>query len=69
MDIKIRKDILNKIREAEDGEALAERLQDFKKRPNIEYTRGILHGFLLALTVQGIIDNADALEILEQLAR
>lgn len=69
MNIKIREDILNKIREAQDGEAIIATLINLGKRANNPYNRGIVHGYLLNLTVQGIIDNADALDILDQIER
>ena len=67
MNVKISERIVQKIRLAKDGEAILAMLIDLTKRENNRYRRGIIHGYLLALTVQGIIDNEDALEILDQI--
>lgn len=67
MIVKLSQLVLDKIRRAKDGEAIVAMLIDLIKRENNRYRRGILHGYLLALTVQGIINNDDALGILDQI--
>jgi len=42
------------------------KLEELLKRPNNEYNRGILHGFLLALATEGKIDTYEAMDILEE---
>ena len=69
MKITVREDILNKIREAQDGEVIIAMLINLGNRANTPYNRGIVHGYLLTLTVQGIIDSSDALDILGQIER
>lgn len=70
MDFEINEQIKHKIKvRAEDGNVLLAMLSDFKNRANNRYNRGVLHGYLLALSTQGIIDNADAIDILEQIDR
>lgn len=53
--------VLNKVVDA--------KLEEILQRPNNEYNRGILHGFLLALMTEGKIDNNEALEILAEFGR
>ena len=53
--------VLNKIVDA--------KLEEIMRRPNNEYNRGILHGFLLALTTEGRLDNYEAIDILEEFGR
>lgn len=45
------------------------KLEELIQRPNNEYNRGVLHGFLLAMNTQGKIDNYEAVEILEEFGR
>lgn len=45
---------------------LTNKLNELMERPNTEYNRGILHGFLLALATEGRIDNYEAVEYLEK---
>ena len=45
---------------------LNEKLDGLLKRPNNRYNRGILHGFLLALTTEGRLDNDEAIAILDE---
>lgn len=67
--ITIRKDIFDKVV-----------AYDRKKRTNFAtllsqklngardaYTRGVVHGLCLALTYEGVITNADAVDILDEL--
>ena len=65
MTIKIRPSVIQKIRKARNGELVMEKLQNFSDRPNNQYTRGILHGYLLCLTMQNVLSKADAIEILD----
>lgn len=65
MQISIRPEVLEKITKARRGKVVAEKLQEFSDRPNNQYTRGILHGYLLCLTTEGIITKDDAVEILD----
>ena len=58
-----------KVRAEEKCDAIFSVLEDFKNRYNNRYTRCVIHGYLLALSTQGIIDNDDALDILEQIKR
>ena len=58
-----------KVRAEENCDAIFSVLDDFRNRDNSRYTRGIVHGYLLALLTQGIIDNDDAIDILDQLDR
>lgn len=53
--------VLNKIVDA--------KLEELLQRPNNEYNRGILHGFLLALTTEGRLDTYEAIDILEEFGR
>lgn len=53
--------VLNKVVDA--------KLEEILQRPNNEYNRGILHGFLLALTTEGKLDNYEAFELLEEFGR
>ena len=70
MNFEIYDAIAHRIRvRAENGNEILALLYDFKNRANNRYNRGILHGYLLALSTQGIIDNGDALDILDQLDR
>ena len=45
------------------------KLEELIQRPNNEYNRGILHGFLLALTTEGKLDNYEAVDVLEEFGR
>ena len=45
------------------------KLEELLNRPNNEYNRGILHGFLLALTTEHKIENYEAIDILEEFGR
>lgn len=42
------------------------KLDELMERPNNKYNRGILHGFLLALTTEGRLDDNEAIELLEK---
>ena len=67
MDIKIRESTLEKIRTLKYGSAVEVMLSDIISRPNTTYNRGILHGYLLALTTEDIIDSDDAMAIFDQI--
>ena len=45
---------------------LEARLEELKSRPNNTYNRGILHGFLLALTTEERLGNFEAINILDE---
>ena len=66
MRITVRQDILEKIRNAENGDVYESLLLRIINKPNASYQRGILHGFLLTLSELGVIRNDEALDILEQ---
>ena len=42
------------------------KLEEIMQRPNNEYNRGLLHGFLLALTTTGRLENYEALDIIDE---
>lgn len=69
VNIEISEAIRAKIRSELDGEAIFAKLLELSKRTNTEYHRGILHGYLLALNLMGIITRDDALDILDQIER
>lgn len=69
MNFEISEHIEYKIKSAENGDANLSMLRSFNRRANNKYNRGVLHGYLLALSVQGVIDNADAIYILDQIDR
>lgn len=63
--MKIREEILTKVGKGKNGKEVVNKLTELAGRtPTDAYNRGILHGFLLALSLKGIIDNEDALDIL-----
>lgn len=43
------------------NKVLQAKLDELMDRPNNRYTRGILHGFLLAMTTENRISNEEAL--------
>lgn len=45
---------------------LQDKLDELMTRPNTTYNRGILHGFLLALTTEDRIDGQEAIGLLEK---
>ena len=67
--VYINKQIQDSIRNSKDGEATLAMLIQITRRPNTEYNRGIIHGYLFALTTQGIINNSEAIALLEQIER
>lgn len=67
MQLKISSSVIKKIMNSPNGRVVADELCGFSKRSNNRYTRGMLHGYLLCLTMQGVIEKREALEILEQL--
>ena len=69
MNIKIKESTLEKIRSVEFGSCIEEMLLDITGRNNDTYNRGIVHGYLLALTVADVITSDEALEILDQIER
>lgn len=69
MNIKINESTLEKIRSVAYGSCLEEMLLDITSRNNDTYNRGIIHGYLLTLTVTDVITTGDALDILDQIER
>lgn len=69
VNIEISEAIIAKIRSELDGEAVLAKLIELSKRTNTEYHRGILHGYLLALNLTGVITLDDAMDILDQIVR
>lgn len=48
------------------NKVLEAKLNELMERPNNAYTRGVLHGFLLALTTENRMDNDEALDYLDR---
>lgn len=48
------------------NKVLQAKLDELMDRPNNEYNRGILHGFLLALVAEGRFEGTEALEYLDK---
>ena len=69
MNIKIDEAIIAKIKQVKHSVAILNMLDIITKRPNTEYNRGVVHGYLLTLSTEGIIGGDDALSILEQIER
>ena len=69
MNIKISDITLEKIRCSKNGMEIADKLLEITTRPNNEYNRGVLHGFLFTLTMQDIITGDEGIAILEQIRR
>ena len=46
------------------NKVLQAKLDELIDRPNTEYNRGVLHGFLLAMTTERRLDSDEALDYL-----
>ena len=66
MTVKIDEQVWEKIKSSPNGVERAIALKYIIGKTNNSYNRGILHGFLLALTTDGVISNYEAISILEQ---
>ena len=67
INIKIRQSVADKIKRKKNGQELLDRLILQSEKVNNRYNRGVLHGYLLVLTIQDIISNDEAVEILDQI--
>ena len=66
MTVKIDEQIWEKIKNSPNGIERAITLKYIIGKVDTKYNRGTLHGFLLALTTDGVISNYEAISILEQ---